>query len=449
MKNILKLCFIAIALLLTQISMVSAQKIKIGQQCPDVTLRNIVNYKSTTAKISDFRGKLLIIDFWATWCSPCVGMIPKMDSLQKIFNSQIQIFPVTYQDEKTIKAFYEKYNNVRHILPYSATADTGMWKLFSPNELPHYIWIDPNGKVVAITGSGEVTAANIEKMLKGASVTLKEKKLKLDVDYLKPFFEVGTLVKDSVKGTYLDMIPDSSLLYHSVLTKYHGDGYSSGMRIGDSTRLSAFNFSIQELFKHCVGKFQYQYLFPALTSIETRDSSIVTTSLKGPAFFEWKRKHTYCYELRVPPALASKKAEIMTDELNRYFGMTLGIEAVMEKRMAKCLVLVRTSKEDKLASKQTGKEEFEANQYYYKDKGGIMLYLIRTLMLDMQMIQTPMVDGTDYTGKIDIELNCNTHNLEAVNAELAKYDLKFVLQDRMVDKIIIRDIPKDRLKPSL
>ncbi len=73
---------------------VTQKGIQIGQQVPDLLLTNLHNYRdkqgnlSSSAKISDFKGKLLILDFWATWCSPCVAMIPKMDSLQQEFKDK-------------------------------------------------------------------------------------------------------------------------------------------------------------------------------------------------------------------------------------------------------------------------------------------------------------------------------------------------------------------------
>src|SRR5215217_1873478 len=81
--------------------------LQIGTQMPDLTLNNLHNYKNAkgervaTAKISDFKGKKLILDFWATWCAPCVTMIPRMDSLQAQFADKLQILSVTYESEKT------------------------------------------------------------------------------------------------------------------------------------------------------------------------------------------------------------------------------------------------------------------------------------------------------------------------------------------------------------
>src|SRR5690606_32513427 len=49
---------------------------------------------STTVMLKDYKGKLIIIDFWATWCTPCVAMIPKVDSLQQAFAPQVQFISV-------------------------------------------------------------------------------------------------------------------------------------------------------------------------------------------------------------------------------------------------------------------------------------------------------------------------------------------------------------------
>src|SRR3954466_8754499 len=82
--------------------------LKIGDTVPDIAINNIINYPTKIAKISDFKGKLLILDFWATWCSPCVGMIPKMEALQKQFNDKLQFLPVSYQAYGDVSAYLSK-----------------------------------------------------------------------------------------------------------------------------------------------------------------------------------------------------------------------------------------------------------------------------------------------------------------------------------------------------
>src|SRR6476620_3661535 len=84
----------------------------IGDTLPDMPLSSIINYKSFTACLSSFKGKLLILDFWATWCTSCLKHFPKMDSLQQQYPGQVQVIMVnsknTGNNEKKIKVFFEK-----------------------------------------------------------------------------------------------------------------------------------------------------------------------------------------------------------------------------------------------------------------------------------------------------------------------------------------------------
>ena len=43
--------------------------LKIGDTVPDITITSVYNYPASTIHLSDLKGKLVILDFWATWCS--------------------------------------------------------------------------------------------------------------------------------------------------------------------------------------------------------------------------------------------------------------------------------------------------------------------------------------------------------------------------------------------
>ena len=70
--------------------------LKIGDQVPDLYIAKIIKNQKNSAKISDFKDQLLILDFWDTYCSSCIEALPKMDSLQKEFGHQIKILPVRH-----------------------------------------------------------------------------------------------------------------------------------------------------------------------------------------------------------------------------------------------------------------------------------------------------------------------------------------------------------------
>jgi len=68
-----------VAMLLPLLSGAQAPPVKalsIGDTVPDITIANVYNYRSSTIRLSDLKGKLVILDFWSTWCTNLYCCIP-------------------------------------------------------------------------------------------------------------------------------------------------------------------------------------------------------------------------------------------------------------------------------------------------------------------------------------------------------------------------------------
>src|SRR5690349_5693524 len=71
----------------------------IGKPVPPFKFKNVMNYKSVELSSTELHGKPFIVDFWPTWCTPCIAALPRLDSLQVKMGSKIQILPVSYDNE--------------------------------------------------------------------------------------------------------------------------------------------------------------------------------------------------------------------------------------------------------------------------------------------------------------------------------------------------------------
>lgn len=415
---------------------VTAKGIQIGQKVPEVTITGLHNYKdkngksATNAKLSDFKGKLLILDFWATWCSPCIAMIPKMDSLQKQFGDKIQFLSVTYQTENEVLPFLEKFEKQqkRHFDLSVVTSSKALHQLFPHITLPHYVWIDGNGILRAITEYKEVNAVNISKSIASSIEFVQKKDMKIAYDNKKPFL---------IDGNGGD---GKNLIYHSLLTDFTeglGPEYNyTPIQENVLRSISAKNLNLIQLFRYANGG-DRNYFANNKTIVAVKDKAKLEFKGKGIHYLNWLKDHNgYCYELIVPSTMSKNIFQLMRDDLDKLFPQ---YKARIEKMKVKCLVLRRTSDIDKLSSNGEMPVR-EISGFRFKIINGSLNSLITRLnVLYMQNSQYPIVNGTGYAGNVNMDLKARLSNLSEVNSELKKYDLQFVEEDYETEMLVIRD----------
>lgn len=120
--------------------------------------------------LSDFKGKYVLIDFWASWCAPCRGEMPDLKRLYAGYHDKgLEIISVTHDDQRVPDAWRKAIEK----------EGIGMWKHFSDDEnasdvkklyfvtgIPHKILIDPNGIIIGKwKGSGELNRTQLERQL--------------------------------------------------------------------------------------------------------------------------------------------------------------------------------------------------------------------------------------------------------------------------------------------
>jgi thiol-disulfide isomerase/thioredoxin len=106
--------------------------------------------KDQKIKINEFKGKLLLLNFWATWCAPCKEEMPSLDKLQANPElDKIKIFAINIGKENSDKAnkFFLDLN-IKNIQPYFDPPTT-LAKTFSLRGVPTSILINKEGQEFA------------------------------------------------------------------------------------------------------------------------------------------------------------------------------------------------------------------------------------------------------------------------------------------------------------
>ncbi|MDA8918277.1 TlpA family protein disulfide reductase [Candidatus Pelagibacter sp.] len=155
----MKLLIIIIYLLISNFSYASEKPdiknlviIKNPKKYEDVVFKDI-NQKNVD--LDDFKGKLIILNFWATWCAPCKEEMPSLDDLQSNSDfSNLKIFPINIGKEDISKSeFFFKELNIQNLDIY-IDAPITLAKKFTLRGVPTTILFNKNGKEFArILGS--------------------------------------------------------------------------------------------------------------------------------------------------------------------------------------------------------------------------------------------------------------------------------------------------------
>ena len=128
-----------------------------------VLIKNPKTYENVTfmdinqkiVNLDDFRGKLIILNFWATWCAPCKEEMPSLDGLQSNAKlNNLKIFPINIGQEDISKStFFFKELNIKNLNIY-VDAPVTLAKKFSLRGVPTTILFNKQGKEFArIIGS--------------------------------------------------------------------------------------------------------------------------------------------------------------------------------------------------------------------------------------------------------------------------------------------------------
>ncbi len=101
-------------------------------------------------RLSDFKGTVVYLDFWATNCAPCVAEIPDAKKLSERFKGKDVVFiyvSLDHSDEK-LKQFLNKnsFNGIQLNAPQGFASDVA--NLYEINAIPHYFLIDKAGNIV-------------------------------------------------------------------------------------------------------------------------------------------------------------------------------------------------------------------------------------------------------------------------------------------------------------
>jgi thiol-disulfide isomerase/thioredoxin len=137
-------------------------KIEPGFNAPEFILQDL---NGKDVKLSDFKNKYIVLDFWGTWCLPCLKGLPKMMTYYKKYNANLEILSIACNDDKIrVTKLVQKEG-----LPWIQLMNKLPQDVVSQYEISKYptkILIDRNGSIIEIfTGESDDFYDKIDKLL--------------------------------------------------------------------------------------------------------------------------------------------------------------------------------------------------------------------------------------------------------------------------------------------
>jgi peroxiredoxin len=153
--------------LLTRIKQV--KRTSIGQPAPWTFLPTNDN---KTLSLAQYKGKYVLLDFWASWCGPCLQNLPVVKELYNTnHNRNFDVVGISLDQEKD--SWINAINN--HHLPWAQVSDLKGWKnavatLYDIKAIPQYILVDPAGRIVANSNELAPIKQQLEKLLSTTTI---------------------------------------------------------------------------------------------------------------------------------------------------------------------------------------------------------------------------------------------------------------------------------------
>ncbi len=144
-----------------------------GAVVADISPTKILNYRDSSSSLSSLQSNITIIDFFGTWCMPCLKALPELQTFKNKFKTDLSIILVSTETEEKLQQFISTRQPFS--FPIIVDVNKEYTNAFQPPSYPYTIVLDKNLKILSITNAADLTAEILEKFIAENKTIVKEK----------------------------------------------------------------------------------------------------------------------------------------------------------------------------------------------------------------------------------------------------------------------------------
>jgi uncharacterized protein (TIGR03435 family) len=382
---------VAVLLGLIGVAAAAAEPPAIGDPAPEVALQYIQAPDGSPLTLEGLRGKVVVLEFWATWCGPCIAAIPHLNRVaEEVAGEPVVFIAITDEAPERVEPFLKKREMTAWV---ARDRERATMRAYGVRYIPHTVVIGPDGRVAAVTSPESITAGVLRAAAAGEALNLAVKRdIPVEIEW-----EVAVLDADESVG-------------HVILHRSYAGG--AGMRMAPgSGRIQGDGLGWRTLVQ--IGwVVENQQIEGEVPSIEEAQ---------------------YRVSVRSPRADDAAARELLREFVLRVLPLEV------ERGRGEREVLVLTRRRDAEAPALSTAEE----PRFSGRRGGLELQHAR--MFDLARMVAGFsggglaADETGLDGRYDVKLEWIAGDRESLAEALAAYGLEVRRERREVDVLRIRE----------
>ncbi|MCF8308334.1 MAG: TIGR03435 family protein [Bacteroidales bacterium] len=172
----------------------------------DIQIEQYLQAPDENYSPEDLKGQAVLLEFWATWCAPCVAKIPHLNQLAEQFEDKpIKFISVTTEKEDVVEHFLKR-NKIQGWI--GLDTNRSVFEAFDVKTIPKTLLFYPDGELAAVTRANEVTKDVLNRLLEHEPLNVEEEvrtmsgsKQKKDDDEDPAFYRINIDTTDGEFGT--------------------------------------------------------------------------------------------------------------------------------------------------------------------------------------------------------------------------------------------------------